>query len=287
MPRWMPALAMLTALQLCAAAPLPPAAAAAAAAASNPSDTGFANYAFASELGSGIYAVDGRTIQVYQLPFSYGLREAAPRGGRPGIRLILPVTVGFFNFQPVDLVHGHLPSSIGALSFEPGVELDYRISDVWDVYPYVKAGGTFASSTEINAVIFGTGVRSDYRFEAFDTEDLWRAELAYAGVHYHTNLPDDSFTRLRDGVELRRNLDWVWRGREPQIAPYLLTDIYLNAPSGPQSGISARTLQFEAGLMFGVTPMWEIYGVKLPRIGIGYRDAGVLSGWRLVIGEPF
>jgi hypothetical protein len=26
---------------------------------------------------------------------------------------------------------------------------------------------------------------------------------------------------------------------------------------------------------------------QVPRLGIGYRVAGVLSGWRLVIGEPF
>ena len=31
----------------------------------------------------------------------------------------------------------------------------------------------------------------------------------------------------------------------------------------------------------------EIRGFELPRIGIGYRVAGVLSGWRLVLGDPF
>jgi hypothetical protein len=39
--------------------------------------------------------------------------------------------------------------------------------------------------------------------------------------------------------------------------------------------------------MLSVTPMWEIHGITLPRIGLGYREAGILSGWRLVIGEPF
>jgi hypothetical protein len=64
-------------------------------------------------------------------------------------------------------------------------------------------------------------------------------------------------------------------------------DIYFNAPEGPASGISARTLQFEVGLMLNLTPNWEIHGVPLPRLGLGYREAGVLSGWRLVLGEPF
>jgi hypothetical protein len=39
--------------------------------------------------------------------------------------------------------------------------------------------------------------------------------------------------------------------------------------------------------MMGVTPRPVILGVPLPRLGIGYREAGVLSGWRLVLGDPF
>lgn len=252
-----------------------------------PTDTGFANYAFASELGSGIYEIDGRTIEVYQLPFHYLLRAPQQHGGRPGIRLILPLTVGFFNFQPSDLEHLRIPTQIGAVSFEPGVELDYWLSDAWHVYPYVKAGATFASSTRINALIYGVGVRSDYRFDTLESDGLWRAELLRAGVSYNSDLPNDAFTRLRDGVELRRDLPWPVHGREPQLAPYAVTDIYFDAPSGPESGISARTVQFEAGLMFGVSPMWQVHGIPLPRLGVGYRVAGVLSGWRLVIGDPF
>jgi hypothetical protein len=250
-------------------------------------DTRLTSYEFASELGSGIYQIAGRTIQVYQLRPSYNLRPASARAAPPGIDLIFPVTVGFFNFQPTDLIHLHIPTQIGALSFEPGAELDYWLNDAWHVYPYIKAGETVASSKQINAVIYGAGIRSDYRFDVFGGAGLWRAELAHAGVHYHSDLPNDSFTRLRDGLELRRNFEWPLRTRQAQLGLYGVTDIYLDAPSGPASGISARTMQFEAGLMFGAHPMWQIHGIPVPRLGIGYRVAGVLSGWRLVIGDPF
>ena len=53
------------------------------------------------------------------------------------------------------------------------------------------------------------------------------------------------------------------------------------------SGISPRTFQYEVGLMFGPDPPWQIWGISLPRLGFGYREAGVLSGWRLVLGDPF
>src|SRR6516225_1006493 len=92
-------------------------------------DTRFANYAFASELGSGVYQISGSTITVYTVTPDYQLRHAAPNGGRPGIKLIFPTTFGFFNFQTSDLIHLDLPTSIGAISFEPGVELDFWIND--------------------------------------------------------------------------------------------------------------------------------------------------------------
>jgi hypothetical protein len=250
-------------------------------------DTRFASFAFATELGSGIYDISGSTITVYTFEPDWQLRAAQPRGGRPGIKLLLPLTFGFFNFQTSDLLHLELPNSIGALAIEPGVQLDYWINDAWDVYPYVKVGGSFASSSDVSALIYGTGVRSDYRYEALGGWGLYRAELIYAGVHYRGDLPNESFTRLRNGAELRHNVGLVFNSRRVQVSPYAFVDVYFNAPEGPASGISARTVQFEVGLMLNVTPNWEIYGVPLPRLGLGYREAGVLSGWRLVLGEPF
>jgi len=258
-----------------------------AAGAGAPTDARFANYAFATELGSGVYQISGTTITVYRFEPGYQLRLPMPRGGRPGIRLIFPLTVGFFNFSTSDLLHLELPRSIGALSFEPGVQLDYWLTDAWELYPYVKAGGTFASSAQINALIYGAGVRSDYRFDAWDGAGLWRAELTYAGVHYHGDLPNESFTRLRNGAEWRHNVGHPVREHEAQLAPYAFTDIYFNAPEGPASGISARTVQFEFGLMFDISPKLTLWGMPLPRLGVGYREAGVLSGWRLVLGDPF
>ncbi len=266
-------------------------------------DTTYSNYAFASELGSGVYEINGSTIQVYQLSPSHRLRYAERPGKQPGLKLIFPVTVGFFNFQTKDLAQLELPKNIGALSFEPGLELDYWINEDWHVYPYVKGGASFASSSEVNAYIYGLGTRSDVRFSVFDGADLWRAELTYAGVHYANYTPNpsssssttagppvtpnDSFTRLRNGVELAHSVGGPIHDRRFELGVYGISDVYLNAPQGPASGISARTLQFEFGVMFGMNPMYQLWGMPLPRIGIGYLAAGTLSGWRLVLGDPF
>jgi hypothetical protein len=282
-------LRVLVAAGMCAVTLLPAALAAPPDPTATPTaaDTELANYAFASELGSGIYSVNGQAITVYQLPFYYPLRHAAPRGGRPGVKLLFPLTFGFFNFQPIDLAHGSIPTSVGALSLEPGIELEWWLTDAWHVYPYVKAGASFASSSAVNALIYGAGVRSDYRFGALGSRGLYSAVVAYGGVHYRSELPNDSFTRLRNGLELRHYLPWQVRGRTLELGPYAFVDYYFNAPTGPASGISANTWQLEAGVMLDVLPGWTIGSWRVPRLGLGYRAAGILSGWRLVIGDPF
>jgi len=250
-------------------------------------DTQFANFAFASELGSGVYEVGGRIIQVYQFPIKFALRDAVEGQSPPGLNLMLPVTVGFFDFKTKDLAQLDVPNHLDALSFEPGVELDYWLNDAWHIYPYAKVGGSFSSGSGVSSVIWGVGIGSDYHFRELDGSGLWRAAFNYAGVHFRGDVPDDYFTRLRNGAELREKIPWSIDERNVEIAPYGAADIYFHAPSGPASGISERTLQFETGVMLGVSPMWEIFGITLPRLGVGYRFAGEFSGWRLVIGDPF
>ncbi len=261
------------------------------------SDTTYANFAFASELGSGIYRNGGDTLQVYQLLPTHWLRDTPRPGASPGIKLIFPVTIGFQNYTTNELIDLRLPNTIGAVSFEPGVMLDYWIHEDWHVYPYLKAGGTYSSTTAANALIYGLGVRSDVRFSILDGADMWRSEIVRAGVHYtHESafengvvvpLPNDAFTRWRNGVELRHSVGPLLRERRAEIGIYGMVDLYSDAPSGPVTGISTRTVQYEEGVMFGTNPTWQIFGWPLPRIGFGYRQAGGLTGWRIVFGDPF
>jgi hypothetical protein len=91
----------------------------AAASSTEPPASQPASYVFATELGSGVYDVGGRTLLVYRLPMGYDLRAATD--DVPGLRLTLPVAVGFFNYSPIDLVHTQLPSHLDAFSFVPGL----------------------------------------------------------------------------------------------------------------------------------------------------------------------
>jgi len=55
-----------------------------------------------------------------------------------------------------------------------------------------------------------------------------------------------------------------------------VTDIYLmRLPAGLRHRRPHRAIR--SGLMFGAHPMWQTHGISMPRLGIGYRVAGVLS----------
>src|SRR5207342_3237408 len=84
------------------------------------------NYAYATALGSGVYDIAGRTLQIYRLPFGYTFSE--PSGKRPGVRLTLPLTVGFIDFEARDVIDTGLPENLDSMSFVPGVQLDFALT---------------------------------------------------------------------------------------------------------------------------------------------------------------
>ena len=60
------------------------------------------SYVFATDLGSGVYELDGRTLQIYRLTYTHAWREPTPE--KFGVSFDLPVTAGFFDFTPIDVV---------------------------------------------------------------------------------------------------------------------------------------------------------------------------------------
>ena len=84
------------------------------------------------------YDLDGRTLQIYQLTYRKPLREADE--DTLGVRFEVPVTLGFFDFNPVDVIDQGLPSRVDSFSVVPGVVFDHLLDDDWHFMPYARAG---------------------------------------------------------------------------------------------------------------------------------------------------
>jgi len=242
------------------------------------------SYAFATELGSGIYDVDGRTLQIYRLPLMRMLQTAAP--GQPAVRLRVPVTAGIFNFRTPDILQGNLPSRIDMLNVVPGIELVFTPAPQWLVLPYIEAGGSIVSSSQPAAGIAGAGVRTEHRRPAGHGELLFATRLSYVSVNYSRCISNDDLLRVRGGLEWRRGTGRMMQRREIEIGGFGLIEWFADRPRSPVTGRSFAGLQAEAGLSFGLQPAPRLGPVAMPRLGLSYRFAGELSGWRFVIGAP-
>ncbi|HSY07103.1 MAG TPA: hypothetical protein VK820_01045 [Steroidobacteraceae bacterium] len=244
-----------------------------------------ASYVFATELGSGVYDVAGRTLLVYRLPLGYDLREATEDA--PGLRLTLPAAVGFFNYSPIDLVHTQLPAHVGAFSFVPGLKLDYKMDEHWHIEPYARAGASFASD-DFDGWLYGLGVSSTYQWQAREVHARVLNDILFAGVIYRSPMdPNDNLVRLRNGLELSRLTGLTIGQHMIELSVYGFADYFPDAPRPPVTGTRPSRLQVEPGFLIGAVPQWKIRSFELPRLGIGYRFAGDLSGWHLDISVPF
>jgi hypothetical protein len=260
--------------------------AAAAPAPLSSSEQAVLNFGFATQLGSGIYSLSGRTLQVYRLPFGYDLphEDEAPLK----VRLTLPLTIGFLDFEPQDVVDTGLPEQLDSFSFVPGVELDYALNEHWALQPFAEAGIARDRNTEVDQRVYSLGLRSRYDLERGPVD--WEAygEVVHVVVEQVSFDQTDDFTRLRFGLTARRPFALAQTGRRPDFLAYGFTESFTDAPAGPAGEPSdGGELQYEVGFTLGATEAIRVWGIPLPRVGFGYRFGEDLSVYRVVFGSPY
>jgi hypothetical protein len=248
-------------------------------------DKQFTTYAYAHEFGSGVYDFNGRVLQVYGLPFAWTLRAANRYG--PGVRLKLPVTLGFLDFQASDVISTGLPDGVDSVSFVPGLELNFAVADDWHVLPYVQAGFSIADESNVQTRLFGAGLRAERDFAARAFAGLFSAAITYSGVEYRGDLPSDDFVRLRNSIEFTKGSRHSLGDYQVEWGVFAIVDAYPDPPTGPTTGLDVPKVQIETGLIFGTRPGLRIGRLPMPRVGLSYRFAGDLSSVRLVTGSPF
>jgi hypothetical protein len=155
------------------------------------------SYVFASELGSGIYDLSGRSLQVYRFAPDWRLQETS--ASMPGVRLVAPLTFGFLDFNPVDVIGNGLPTHIDSFSITPGIELEFPVRDGWLLIPYLRAGASVASGgvygiadflLDPPAVPVAPATQQSWQFEAgimLGTRPLfriWRFDAPRIGLGY-------------------------------------------------------------------------------------------------------
>ena len=252
-----------------------------------PSDspTQILNYVFAAQLGSGIYHVNGRTMQVYRLNITAPVYT--PKSEAWKLRLGLPLTFGFYDFKVEDVIDGELPDRLSTLALVPTLELLFPFSQRWQAGPFLGLGCGKDFSSHIANYIFAVGLRSFTLLprESFDVRIGVRT--VYTG--YTTKSMDfvDDFGIVECGVDFRRPLPWSPFGVDLDYGPFVAVYFYFLSPQ-------LTTLhpvwhvrdEWEGGVTLGTHKPLRIFGIALPRLGISYRF-GLGGTIRIIVGNPF
>lgn len=245
------------------------------------------NWYYAATFGTGVYTSGDRTVAVLQLPLSYTLWE--PGEDRWGLRLTLPVSVGFYDYKFDDVFNQGLPRGLSTMSFVPGLELEKQITSRWRLKPYISAGIGWELEGGGRAWIYDAGLRSRFLLgEDNGVEFALLNRLSLAGYN-----PNDGSTEPLGYFAI--GLDIVVPSTTEVLGHHI---IFAMAPAyyhyfrrlryaeftNAENSIGE---EFELAISVLTRRPFSILGIDVDRIGIAVRAGEGITGYRLFTSLPF
>lgn len=250
----------------------------------------FVNFAFASRLGSGVYDVNGRLIQIYRIGITTALFEQNETR-RWRLDLSAPLTIGLYDFKPIDIVTEGVPTHFDSYSLTPGVRFTWPMAAHWKMMPFVNVGPVHEGTTDSTSWVYTLGVRSEAHLPgARGLVWIVRDEFAWSGMADSGDTLADEFGEFHNGVEAWFPLNAWIRGKQMRMAPFAVAYYYWDGGefvSSQDVEANPLGLQWEAGVLLDTQPSLEIWGIGLPSIGLSYRGGGDFDSIRLVLGSSF
>lgn len=252
------------------------------------------HWAYAAFLGTGFYRVSGdREVFVVDMPISWDWREASldADGVREwGVRWEFPVTVGvhrldfFDDFLDID--------NFGTVSFTPGVQLDYLVSDRWALRGKANVGWGAETSGDEQAWIWSAELRTRYAFEREKLDWGLLGEVFHAGYS-----PDASASGSLSGFGVGADFRYPtnWRAMDDGALDVVWDLTYrwygdaltFRKVIGPDTSIDDEW-KFDIGLARRDRPM-RAWFLSFDQVSLGYRMSsnGDFRGITISFSAPF
>ena len=222
------------------------------------------NFSFATWLGSGLYRKDDRRMGVLRMPLRYELRP--PEDGKLGFRLLLPATLGYYDFND--------PASNAAMaSFVPGLEVQIPVNEYWTLKPFGHVGVGAEMDSGDSVYIYAGGVGSLVSFP-------WRKYVISVGNS--VTLAEDSdtgsgetsgFSLLSAGVDVRRPLGFTLLDRQIDGSVYFIANRFFDRVNFLDTDGDDETIRniYEVGITLGSAKPFSFWKLSADRVGIDYR----------------
>lgn len=246
-----------------------------------------ANYAFSTQLGSGLYKSQGGTVQVYRLAFGVGLRSLEDYPW--GLELKIPVIFGFYDFDLASVLKEGLPDNLATLAVAPELRFEIPLRNRWHLMPFGALGLGREFSAGRMSYGAAAGLRSRLTFDWRSVSFLLGNRLLYAA--YTTPGPGfaDGFGALESGLDARHSLGFSVGGHRVDAGLFFADYLYFVSPDLAHfigESLSVEQ-QWEFGVTVGTTTPWKVLGFEMPRLGVGYRFGAGTSIVRIILGGPF
>ncbi len=233
------------------------------------------NYAYAAVLGSGYYSIEGRRAVILRLPLRTILRQEDD--DHWGIRIVYPVTLGWYSLKDDDRLLPDDPTNIGTLSVAPGVEFRRRVTRNWLLKPFLIVGPAKEFATGDMAWLAATGVGSRLDFPWSRRKVVLRNYLAYAVNFSNSWLPDDDLAVINTKVEYLEKV-----ADRTAIGVIAGNELYFNEVGirSPDETFYIR-YRWEAGLSYGAYERIKWWKFPVPRVSVSYRWGQDVAGIRV------
>ena len=239
------------------------------------------NFAYATWVGTGYYKIGDRRAYILRGDFSYMLRDYDEKNW--GLELLLPATIGYFNFSDL--------TDVSAITFIPGLKLVYPVLKNWWLKPYVQFGVGKDFSGDDLVAIGGAGVKSLALFPIKNGIELELGNnLTYAdNSESGTSVVDNGFSMFEIGLNSRWPLNFTLYNRQPYLNVFFVyTDfinelVFLNADRFDKEINRIYTI----GIFLEGKPDFSILGIKFPGGGLDFSFGKNYRGIGLVTGFPF
>jgi len=254
-------------------------------AAKEDSSVGLTNFAFSSYLGTGFYTSSGQDVFVLQLPFEHTIKEKT--NTEPGWVLKLPLTVGFIDYENIDVENLPDLESVATLTFLPGLEYQYPVTQNWTISPFADYGFARDFNYTDNVLITGIGIKSYYNIPFFDALVSLGNRFLYAREKSKSSDNDSDYSLIETGLNYRITSEILHDGGAIFSNLYYINFYYPNnlvflerTPNPVRVGV-----EHEVGITFSNIP--DFLWFEKSQFGIGVRTGGGVNVYRIVFGAPF
>lgn len=246
---------------------------------------GLTSFAFASYLGTGFYTTSGQNVFVLQMPFEHTIVEKTDV--EAGWVLNLPITIGFINFDSLQLEELPGVNDVGTITFLPGLEYQYPVTPNWTLIPFADYGFARELDATSNVLITGTGIKSYFDIYFDNAKFTLGNRLLYAREQSKDFSSASSYSLLETGLNLRLKNVFSFIDKPLYSNFYYINFYYPNnlvffeqTPNPIKIGI-----EHEIGITFSNIPDFLFF--ENSQIGIGVRFGNDINIYRIVFGAPF